>query len=124
MAEAKPFRPGRGGRRKGAGRKPSGRTQIKIRIKTEIIEQLQPGAARKLTEFIEKRFNIIVWRLDRWGRSLSDLTQSLEDLRTVGVDFVSITEALDLTTPTGRAMAGMLAIFTEFERAVLRERVL
>ena len=36
---------------------------------------------------------IIVWRLDRWGRSLSYLTQSLEDLRAIGVDFVSITEA-------------------------------
>jgi hypothetical protein len=48
-------KPGRGGRREGAGRKPSGRSQIKIRIKTEIIEQLQPGAARKLSEFIEKR---------------------------------------------------------------------
>jgi DNA invertase Pin-like site-specific DNA recombinase len=67
---------------------------------------------------------IIVWRLDRWGRSLSDLTHSLEDLRTIGVDFVSITEALDLTTPTGRAMAQMLGVFAEFERAVLRERVL
>lgn len=67
---------------------------------------------------------IIVWRLDRWGRSLFDLTQSLEDLRTIGVDFVSITEALDLTTPTGRAMAGMLSIFAQFEREVLRERVL
>jgi DNA invertase Pin-like site-specific DNA recombinase len=67
---------------------------------------------------------IIVWRLDRWGRSLSDLTHSLEDLRTIGVDFVSITEALDLTTPTGRAMAQMLGVFSEFERAVLRERVL
>jgi DNA invertase Pin-like site-specific DNA recombinase len=67
---------------------------------------------------------IIVWRLDRWGRSLSDLTHSLEDLRTIGVDFVSITEALDLTTPTVRAMAQMLGVFAEFERAVLRERVL
>jgi DNA invertase Pin-like site-specific DNA recombinase len=67
---------------------------------------------------------IVVWRLDRWGRSVSDLTHSLEDLRTIGVDFVSITEALDLTTPTGRAMAQMLSIFSEFERAVLRERVL
>jgi DNA invertase Pin-like site-specific DNA recombinase len=67
---------------------------------------------------------IVCWRLDRWGRSLSDLTHSLEDLRAIGVDFVSITEALDLTTPTGRAMAGMLAIFAQFEREVLRERVL
>jgi DNA invertase Pin-like site-specific DNA recombinase len=67
---------------------------------------------------------VIVWRLDRWGRSLSDLTRSLEDLVATGVDFVSITEALDLTTPTGRTMAQMLGVFAEFERAVLRERVL
>jgi putative DNA-invertase from lambdoid prophage Rac len=66
---------------------------------------------------------IIVWRLDRWGRSLSDLTQSLEELRALKVDFVSVTEGLDFTTPIGRAMAGMLGIFAEFERDVLRERV-
>jgi putative DNA-invertase from lambdoid prophage Rac len=66
---------------------------------------------------------LIVWRLDRWGRSLSDLTQSLEELRALKVDFVSVTEGLDFTTPIGRAMAGMLGIFAEFERDVLRERV-
>ena len=66
---------------------------------------------------------IVVWRLDRWGRSLSDLTQSLEELRALKVDFVSVTEGLDFTTPIGRAMAGMLGIFAEFERDVLRERV-
>lgn len=46
----------RGGKRKGAGRHHSGRTQIKIRIKTAIIEQLQPGAASKLRELIEAKF--------------------------------------------------------------------
>lgn len=66
---------------------------------------------------------IIVWRLDRWGRSLSDLTHSLEELRAISVDFVSVTEGLDFSTPTGRAMAGMLSIFSEFERDVLRDRV-
>src|SRR5271167_1301666 len=66
---------------------------------------------------------IIVWRLDRWGRSLSDLTHSLEELRAIKVDFVSVTEGLDFSTPTGRAMAGMLSIFSEFERDVLRDRV-
>jgi putative DNA-invertase from lambdoid prophage Rac len=67
---------------------------------------------------------IIVWRLDRWGRSLSDLTHSLEELRALGVDFVSVTEGLDFSTPTGRAMGQMLGIFAEFEREILRERVL
>jgi DNA invertase Pin-like site-specific DNA recombinase len=67
---------------------------------------------------------ILVWRLDRWGRSLSDLTTSLRDLLAIGVEFASVTEGLDLSTATGRAMAGMLGVFAEFERDVLRERVL
>ena len=66
---------------------------------------------------------IVVWKLDRWGRSLADLVNSLSELNDVGVGFVSITEALDWTTPSGRAMAGLLAVFAEFERDLLRERV-
>ena len=66
---------------------------------------------------------IIVWKLDRWGRSVTDLLQTLNELNETGVGFISITEALDLTTASGRAMAGLLAIFSEFEREILRERV-
>src|SRR5664280_1078085 len=65
---------------------------------------------------------VLVWRLDRWGRSVTDLLATLQELEHLGVGFVSLTEALDLTTPAGRAMAGLLAIFAEFEREVLRER--
>jgi putative DNA-invertase from lambdoid prophage Rac len=65
---------------------------------------------------------VLVWRLDRWGRSVTDLLATLQELEHLGVGFVSITEALDLTTPAGRAMAGLLATFSEFEREVLRER--
>ena len=66
---------------------------------------------------------ILVWRLDRWGRSVADLVGSLYELNQLGIGFISITEALDLTTATGRAMAGLLAVFAEFERDLLRERV-
>lgn len=66
---------------------------------------------------------ILVWRLDRWGRSLADLVLTLKELVELGIGFVSLTEAFDMTTPTGRAMAGMLAVFAEFEREILRERV-
>src|SRR6202790_3028726 len=65
----------------------------------------------------------LVWRLDRWGRSVADLLATLQELEHLGVGFVSLTEALDLTTPAGRAMAGLLAVFAEFERDILRERV-
>jgi putative DNA-invertase from lambdoid prophage Rac len=66
---------------------------------------------------------IVVWRLDRWGRSLADLVGTLHELQALGVGFISLHEALDFTTPTGRALAGMLAVFAEFEREILRERV-
>src|SRR5271168_2613338 len=58
---------------------------------------------------------VLVWRLDRWGRSVTDLLATLQELEHLGVGFVSLTEALDLTTPAGRAMAGLLAIFAEFD---------
>jgi putative DNA-invertase from lambdoid prophage Rac len=77
-----------------------------------------PAAARRREIDV-----IVVWRLDRWGRSLPDLVVTLRELIDLGVGFVSLTEALDLTTPTGRAMAGMPAVFAEFEREILRERV-
>ena len=66
---------------------------------------------------------IIVWKLDRWGRSIVDLVSSLKTLTEVGVGFVSITEGLDFTTPSGRAFAGMLSVFAEFERDLLSERI-
>ncbi|MEO5968403.1 MAG: recombinase family protein [Bdellovibrionia bacterium] len=66
---------------------------------------------------------VIVWKLDRWGRSLVDLVTTLKELSGLGVGFISLTEAMDLTTPTGRAMTGLLAVFAEFEREILRERI-
>jgi putative DNA-invertase from lambdoid prophage Rac len=93
------------------------------------IREVNSGAARreareKLIEAARRREIdvVLVWRLDRWGRSVTDLLATLKELEHLGVGFVSLTEALDLTTPAGRAMAGLLAIFAEFEREVLRER--
>ena len=79
-------------------------------------EQLMEAARRREIDVV------LVWRLDRWGRSVTDLLATLQELEHLGVGFVSLTEALDLTTPAGRAMAGLLAIFAEFEREILRER--
>jgi DNA invertase Pin-like site-specific DNA recombinase len=64
---------------------------------------------------------VLVWRLDGWGRSVTDLLATLQELEHLGVGFVSLTEALDLTTPAGRAMA-CWPFFAEFEREILRER--
>jgi putative DNA-invertase from lambdoid prophage Rac len=79
-------------------------------------EQMMEAARRREIDVI------LVWRLDRWGRSVTDLLATMQELEHLSVRFVSLTEALDLTTPAGRAMAGLLAIFAEFEREILRER--
>jgi putative DNA-invertase from lambdoid prophage Rac len=80
-------------------------------------EELLDAARRREIDIV------LVWRLDRWGRSLVDLVTTLQELMALGVGFVSLSEALDMTTPSGRALAGMLAVFAEFERDILRERV-
>ena len=93
------------------------------------VREVNSGAAKreareKLIEAARRRDIdlVLVRRLDRWGRSVTDLLATLQELEHLGVGFVSLTEALDLNTPAGRAMAGLLAIFSEFEREVLRER--
>jgi putative DNA-invertase from lambdoid prophage Rac len=83
----------------------------------ELREKLLAAARRREIDVV------LVWRLDRWGRSLVDLVVTLKELAALGVGFVSLTEALDLTTPTGRAMAGLLSVFAEFEHEILRERI-
>src|SRR3984893_9471455 len=94
------------------------------------VREVGSGAAQR--EAREKLLNaarrreidiVVVWRLDRWGRSVTDLLATLQELEHLGVGFVSLTEALDLTTPAGRAMAGLLAVFAAFEREILGERV-
>ena len=80
--------------------------------KREAREKLLEAARRRQIDLV------LVWRLDRWGRSVTDLLATLQELEHLGVGFVSLTEALDLTTPAGRAMAGLLAIFAEFEREI------
>ena len=86
-------------------------------VERELREKLMDAARRREIDVV------LVWRLDRWGRSLADLVVTLKELAELGVGFVSLTEALDLTTPTGRAMAGLLSVFAEFEHEILRERI-
>lgn len=66
---------------------------------------------------------IVVWKLDRFGCSMADLVMTLNELREIGVVFVSLTESLDSSTPSGRAMAGMLSTYAEFESDIIGERV-
>jgi Enterobacteriaceae phage serine recombinase len=65
---------------------------------------------------------LVVWKLDRLGRSLHDLIELLDDLKTRDGAFRSVTESIDTATPTGRAMWQMVGILAELERSLRQER--
>ena len=98
---------------------------IALRVKEVGSGASQRQLREKLLEAARRREIdvVLVWRLDRWGRSVADLLATMQELQHLGVGFVSLTKALDLTTPAGRAMAALLAVFAEFEREILQERV-
>jgi DNA invertase Pin-like site-specific DNA recombinase len=66
---------------------------------------------------------VAAWSVDRLGRSMQDLVAFLEDLKGHGADLYLHQQALDTMTPSGRALFGMMAVFAEFERAMIRDRV-
>lgn len=66
---------------------------------------------------------VAAWSVDRLGRSLRDLVSLLSDLQAKGVDLFLLQQGLDTSTPSGRAMFQMLGVFSEFEAAMIRDRV-
>ena len=86
----------------------------------------RPGLDRLLADAQRGRFDVVlVWKLDRLGRSLQHLLGVLDDLAGWGVGFASVRDAgIDTTTPAGRLMLQILGAFAEFEREMVRERVI
>ena len=66
---------------------------------------------------------VVVYRYDRFARSLRQLVNSLEEFRALGIDFVSIHEGVDTSTPNGRLVFGIFASIAKFERELIRDRV-
>jgi DNA invertase Pin-like site-specific DNA recombinase len=77
-----------------------------------LLDQLRPGDT------------IVVWRLDRLGRSLKHLIQIVEDLAERGIGFRSLTEGMDTTTSGGKLVFSIFDALAEFERALIRERTM
>ena len=66
---------------------------------------------------------VVVYRYDRFARSLRQLVNALEDFRVLGIQFISLHEGVDTTTANGRLVFGIFASIAEFERELIRDRV-
>jgi DNA invertase Pin-like site-specific DNA recombinase len=87
-------------------------------------KESRPALNRLMSDACRRRFDaILVWKIDRFGRSLKHLVNSLAELAALGVAFVSLRDNIDLSTPSGRLMFQLLGAMAEFERALIQERV-
>ena len=85
----------------------------------------RPALDRLMTDARRRKFDaVVVWRFDRFARSTSHLLRALEDFSVLGIDFVSITESIDTSTPTGKMVFTVLGAVAELERSIIRERVI
>ena len=87
-------------------------------------KESRPELNRLMADARQRQFDIVlVWKIDRFGRSLKHLVNALADLDAYGVAFASLKDNLDLSTPSGRLMFGIIAAMAEFERSLIQERV-
>lgn len=87
-------------------------------------KESRPALDRLMSDAHRCRFDaVLVWKIDRFGRSLKHLVNSLADLSAYGIAFISLRDNLDLSTPSGRLMFQIIGAMAEFERALIQERV-
>src|SRR5208283_2506458 len=85
----------------------------------------RPALDRLMADSKRGKFDVVaVWRFDRFARSTSHLLRALEEFAALGVDFVSLKESIDTSTPTGKMIFTVLAAVAELERSTIRERVI
>jgi DNA invertase Pin-like site-specific DNA recombinase len=87
-------------------------------------KESRPALNRLMADAQSRKIDaVLVWKIDRFGRSLKHLVNALADLAAYGVAFISLRDNLDLTTPSGRLMFQIIGAMAEFERALIQERV-
>jgi DNA invertase Pin-like site-specific DNA recombinase len=85
----------------------------------------RPNLDRLMADAKRGKFDVVaVWRFDRFARSTVHLLRALEEFQSLGIDFVSLRESIDTSTPTGKMTFTVLAAVAELERATIRERVI
>lgn len=88
-------------------------------------EESRPELNRLMTDARQRKLDVVlVWKLDRFGRSLKHLVNALAEFEALGIVFASLTDNLDLSTPSGRLMFQIIGAMAEFERSLIRERVM
>lgn len=84
----------------------------------------RPSLNKMMDDARKRKFKaVVVWKFDRFARSLKHLVTALEEFNELGIDFVSYKENADTTTSMGKAMFGMIGVMAQFERDMIRERV-
>ena len=84
----------------------------------------RPDFKKMMTAAKERKFKaIVVYRLDRISRNISDFSSLIEELGRLGIDFVSIRESFDTSSPMGRAMMYIASVFSQLERETIAERI-
>src|SRR6202521_3186538 len=87
-------------------------------------KEKRPELDRLMKEAHGRRFDaVVVWRFDRFARSVSHLLRALETFQALGIQFVSLSEQLDTSTPTGKMVFTVLGAVAELERSLIVERV-
>src|SRR5437899_10725474 len=87
-------------------------------------KESRPALNRLMSDACRRRFDaVLVWKIDRFGRSLKHLVNALAELAALGVAFISLRDNLDLSTPFGRLMFQIIGAMAEFERPLIQERV-
>jgi len=88
------------------------------------VKSSRPALDQMLADAKKRKFDrLLVWRIDRLGRSVSHLLDVLETLRALGIEFISLSEAIDTSTPTGKMTFTILGAVAELERSITVERV-
>jgi DNA invertase Pin-like site-specific DNA recombinase len=87
-------------------------------------KEKRPELDRLLADAHRRRFDaVVVWKFDRFARSVSHLLRALENFQALGIEFVSLSEQLDTSTPTGKMVFTVLGAVAELERSLIVERV-
>ena len=88
------------------------------------VKESRPALNRLMADAKQRRFDVIaVWTIDRFGRSLRHLVNSLAELENLGLSFVSLRDSIDLSSPSGVLMFQLIAAMSQFERSLIQERV-